>query len=202
MKKKTLVFSISSFLFLLSGCANKPDVIYRPYPQILPSHVKKIAVRQFMNKVQYFGLEDKLTLKVIDEFLSDGTYPVVPESKADGVIVGEIRRYILTPIQYNTALVPTVYKLDVLLMVKFYDKATNTYLWEEPALQGTKIFAAATMPEGISEEEAREYVWEMLAKDIVKRTVDGFGAVQSEREKKIAPTDPNTDKLTDEQKTY
>jgi len=99
--------------------------------------------------------------------------------------VAEISHYILTPIQYDVNLVPTVYKLNVLVSVRFLDKGANRYLWEEPALQAVKMYSASTLPGGMTEEQARESLWEILAKNIVMRTVKGFGAASSASQKKI-----------------
>ncbi|MDQ7772879.1 MAG: LptE family protein [Elusimicrobiales bacterium] len=182
--------SILASALLLSACAGGPDVVYRPAEQKLPQHIKRISVRPFVNKTQQFGLEEKLTLKVIDEFLKNGEYGVVQESGAEGAVVGEITHYILTPIQYDVNLVPTVYKLNVLVNVRLLDRAANRYLWEEPAMQATKMYSAPTMPGGMTEESAREFLWELLAKDIVKRTVEGFGSVGSASQKKIPGAAP------------
>ncbi|OGR76156.1 MAG: hypothetical protein A2X32_02690 [Elusimicrobia bacterium GWC2_64_44] len=169
----------------LAGCAGSSDIVYRPADQKLPLHIKRIAVRPFANKTQQFGLEEKITLKVIDEFLKNGEYTVSPESAAQGVVVGEISHYILTPIQYDVNLVPTVYKLNVIAGVRLLDREQNRYLWEEPALQVTKMYSAATLPGGLTEEQAREALWEILAKDVMLRTVSGFGSVSSTSQKRL-----------------
>ncbi|MBI4051159.1 MAG: hypothetical protein HY400_01500 [Elusimicrobia bacterium] len=182
MHKKTTSLALLS-LFLLS-CGG-PDVTYRPAPQILPMHIKKLAVRPFLNKTQQFGLEEKLTLRVTDEFLRDGQFPVVPEGQADGAVVGEITRYILTPVQYDANLVPTVYKLDVIINLQFIDRTRNVILWTEPNLRGIQNYAAPTLPGGMTEEQAREAIWNILARDIVKRTVKGFGEATGISEKKV-----------------
>ena len=169
---------------LMAGCASS-DVLYQPKTQQIPQHIKKLSVRTFLNKTHQFGLEEKLTLKVTDEFLKNGEHAIVTESDAQGIIVGEITHYILTPIQYDVNMVPTVYKLNVIVSVKFLDKPRNTYLWEEPALQATKIYSDPFLPGGMTEEEARQFLWEMIAKDIVKRTTEGFGAATSASQKKI-----------------
>ena len=179
----------------LAACGGSSDIIYKPADQKLPAHIKRIAVRPFTNKTQQFGLEEKITLKVIDEFLKNGEYTVSPESAAQGVVVGEITHYILTPIQYDVNLVPTVYKLNVIASVRLLDKEQNRYLWEEPALQVTKMYSAANLPGGLTEEQAREALWEILAKDVMLRTVQGFGSVSSASQKKVPtevqPAQPN-----------
>ncbi len=99
--------------------------------------------------------------------------------------MGEIIHYILTPIQYDVNLVPTVYKLNVIAGLRLLDREQNRYLWEEPALQVTKMYSAANLPGGLTEEQAREALWEILAKDVVLRTVSGFGSVSSASQKKL-----------------
>jgi hypothetical protein len=170
---------------LALGACSGSEIVYRPAEQKLPQYIKRIAVRPFANKTQQFGLEEKITLRVIDEFLKNGEYSVSPEDAAQGVIVGEISHYILTPIQYDVNLVPTVYKLNVVAGVRLLDREQNRYLWEEPGLQVTKMYSAANLPNGLSEEQAREALWEILAKDVVLRTVSGFGSVSSASQKKL-----------------
>ena len=182
MKKLIFLSAVAG----LTACSS-PDIIYNPAQQKLPIYMKRIAVRPFANKTQQFGLEEKITLRVIDEFLKNGEYLVSPENAAQGVIVGEINHYILTPIQYDVNLVPTVYKLNVIAGLRFLDRNNNRYLWEEPALQVTKMYSAANLPGGLSEEQARETLWEILAKDIVLRTVSGFGSVSSASKKSVPP---------------
>ena len=182
---KRILFTFAAAL-ALSACSTS-EIRYTPAEQKLPQHIKRIAVRPFTNKTQQFGLEEKITLKVIDEFLKNGEYTVSQESAAQGVIVGEINHYILTPIQYDVNLVPTVYKLNVIAGLRFLDRNENRYLWEEPALQVTKMYSAANLPGGLTEEQARETLWEILAKDIVLRTVSGFGAVCSASQKRVPP---------------
>ncbi len=188
--KKIIMAAIAT----MSLCACSTDnVSYRPAAQKLPQYIKSVAIRPFINKTPQFGLEEKLTLKTIDEFLKNGEYALAPENTAQGIVVGEISHYILTPIQYDVNLVPTVYKLNVIVSARFLDKSANRYLWEEPALQAVKMYSASTLPGGMTEESARESLWEVLAKDIVKRTVAGFGSATSASQKKIPQSSPGQD---------
>jgi len=65
----------------------------------------------FANHTQQYGLEDKLTLAVQSEFNRDGRYQITAEENADGVVIGDITKYILEPLSYDTNHVPTEYKL-------------------------------------------------------------------------------------------
>jgi hypothetical protein len=178
---------------LLGLFACGQDVAYRPTPQILPSHIQSLALRPITNKTQQFGLEDKLLLAVRDEFLRDARYPLVPEPDANGVVGITIGRYILTPIQYNATLSPTTYKLRILIDVQLVDRGTNQALWEEKNLESALTFPAATLAGGLTEEQAREQIWAVLAKMVVNRVVNGFGSVTGTSERRITTDAPSTE---------
>lgn len=178
---KKLLIAVSLFA-ALTGCAalDRDNAIYRPNAQIMPQHITRIHVRPFINRTEVFALEDRLTIAVVDEFLRNGTYSIVNEPQADGVLAGEIVRYIMVPIQYDSQLVPTVYRMEVILNVRLIDRTTQQTVWQEPALLQMYTFSAATLPGGMTEEAAQAQLWNNFAKMIVKRTVDGFGSVRSE----------------------
>ena len=170
---------------LVAACANE-NAIYTPQAQIMPQHIKKVAVRPILNRTEVFALEDKFYNELYDTFLRNGSYQIVAENDgAQGVVVTTISRYLNVPIQYDSQLIPTVYRMDIWLDVVLMDATTNTPVWREPAFLGTQIYAASTLPGGMTEQQARDIIFEKLSKDIVKRTVDGFGSVRSENKKKV-----------------
>jgi len=175
---------------LALGCGE--EITYRPAPQLLPQNIKRICLRPVVNKTQQFGLEDKLSLAIRDQFLRDGRYPIVPEADSDGIVLVTVTRYILTPVRYDSKLVPTAYKLRVIADLQFIDRATNTAIWEEPIMEGILTYAAQTLPGGMTEEQAREQIWDSLSRDVVKRVIDGFGSVTGSSERRISPDAPST----------
>jgi len=186
MKKLWIVLLAAAAL----GCGQ--DMTYHPSAQLLPSNIKKVAVRLVINKTQQFGLEDRLTLAIRDQALRSGQYPIVPEDQADGIIQLTIQRYVLTPIQYDSTLIPTAYKLRVIADLQFIDRASNQILWEEKNMEGIQTYAAATSPGGLTEEQARELVWDGLSRDVVTRVVQGFGAVTGTSPRRISGDAPST----------
>ncbi|HVC08592.1 MAG TPA: LPS assembly lipoprotein LptE [Elusimicrobiota bacterium] len=177
---------------LCAACGSEGDVTYAPAPQILPSNVTKIAIRPIVNKTQQFGIEDKLYIAVRDAFLSNGQYPIVPESEANGAVYLTITRYLLIPIQYDVNLVPTAYKLTVIADLQFIDVKTNTALWDQPNIEEDLVFNADTRPGGLTEEQAREELWPRLANDVVTRVIQGFGSVTGATQRQISPNAPST----------
>ena len=176
----------------LAGCGSGPDVAYRPTPQLLPSNIQKLSIRPIENKTQQFGLEDKLALAVRDQFVADGRYPLVPEADSNGIVWITISRYILTPLQYDATLAPTQYKLRVILDLAMIDRSSNQTLWEEKNLEASLTYANQTLPNGLTEEQAREQIWAILAPKIVTRVIDGFGAVTGTSERRITGDAPST----------
>ncbi|MBN1824011.1 MAG: hypothetical protein JW803_06815 [Endomicrobiales bacterium] len=181
MKVKGLLKAVLFSAVVFLGCAAP----YTPAPQIIPSHIKAIYVRQFVNMTNQFGIEDKLTLKVVDEFVRDGRIKyAMNEENADGVVVGEITKYILQPLTYDSNMVAEQYKLWVLLNVHFVDKVNNVTMWTESNMEGIQIFYDPSRG-GKPEEEVREELWDLFARDIIKRTYEGFGSVSGASEKKV-----------------
>jgi hypothetical protein len=172
------------------GCGQ--DIAYHPAPQIMPSNIKKVAIRLAINKTQQFGLEDKFTLAIRDQALRSGQYPIVPEDDADGIVQVTIQRYVLTPVQYNATLIPTAYKLRVIIDLAFIDRGTNQVLWDEKNMEGIQTYPASTVPGGLTEEQAREQIWDSLSRDVVTRVVQGFGAVTGTSQRRVTGDAPST----------
>jgi len=169
---------------VLAGCGEMGG--YQSKPLILPPHIRTIAVRPVVNKTQFIGLEEKLTLRVSEEFLRDGRLPLINnENQADGVVVGEIVRYIREPISYDSNHVVEEFKLWVVINLRFIDRINKAVAWEEPRLEHTYRYFVETRPGGITEEEARLQLWDLFARDIVKRTIEGFGSVSGASEREI-----------------
>lgn len=188
--KKKLSFNFCHWLpiaccllpILLIGCAG-----YISSPQILPPNIKKIAIPTFENKTIYYGTEEKFTLRVIEEFLRDGRLEITDETNADAIIKATITRYVLEPLTYTADFVVDEYKLWIIFDLALYEKDKEEPLWEEKNLEGIYRFFAPTSnrPGALNEEEAREMLWDTLARDILRRTIYGFGTVTGASERRI-----------------
>lgn len=173
---------------LLSGCGATGE--YEPPAIILPPNIQSIAVRPFENETAQPAIGNKLWLAVTDEFIRDGRIAYSDDEKrADGIVVGTIKQYRETALNYDANLVPIEYQLWIIMDLKFLDKEKNQYLWHEPYLEQKLRYFAETAPGGKTVEEAREELWERFASDIVRRTVEGFGSVTSSSPRSV-PKDP------------
>lgn len=173
-------------IFFLTACPYH----YTPSTILLPQHITKIGLRPVKNNTAFFGLEDKFTLRVQDEFTRGGQYPLVSEDRADGVLIAEIDRYINEPTSYDENLIVQERKLWVLVNIHFWDKVQNKIIWSEPNLSGIHRYFVEGRPGGITEEQARQIVWDKLARDIYRRTIEGFGSVTGELDRRVPQTGP------------
>jgi hypothetical protein len=189
MKKSSLLFS-GAFVLIATGCSK---YYYNPAPQILPQYISKIAIRPFANRTQQYGIEDKLTYSVQQKFNQDGRWQITTEDQADGVLIGEISKYIQEPLKYDQNNVPTQLKLWILINVSFYDKIRNQTLWTEPNLQEilTYFSASSNNPGALTDVEAQQKLWDQFALDITTRTLEGFGTVTGASEKEVPKSSPD-----------
>jgi hypothetical protein len=178
-----------ALVYGMTGCSK---YYYNPAPQVMPQNLRKIAVRPFVNHSNRPHIEDRLTMAVHSEFNRDGRWSIVDEDQADGVLIGDIRRYILMPLKHDVNNATTEYKLWVLVDISFYDKTRNQTLWTERNLEG-KLTAppiSSGLPGAISEVEAQEKIWNQLAKDIATRTFEGYGTVTGISDKAVPQSAP------------
>lgn len=174
----TALLSMAPFFSM--GCA-----AYKPAAQVLPQNIRKISVETFKNSTVYYGMEEKLTIKIVNEFIQDGRLAVVNPGEADGILHGEIISYVLEPLAYDENHVVKEYKLRVLVNISLSDREKNEVVWIEKYLEGSYRFFNPQTSGGLSEEEVREIIWDKLAKSILKRTIHGFGSVTGISEKKV-----------------
>jgi hypothetical protein len=167
------------YIFLLAlataGCS---IFSFKQAPLVLPPYMTKIAIRPFTNHTQQFGLEDKLTLATQSEFNRDGRVQITTEDKADGVVIGDISHYTLQAQSYDTNHVPTEYKLTILVDVSFHDRVKGGEMWTEPGMSGELRYFVTTsgFAGALSEDDARQTIFDQLARDIRTRTLEGTGA--------------------------
>ncbi len=104
---------------------------YYSFTGSIPSDIKTIAVPLFDDNTSFPGVREDLTNKVIDAFINDNTLQVVPESKADLVIMGTI-----LSIREKAAIITTgedveQYEVYVNVKVKCTEIKSGKVWWEK-----------------------------------------------------------------------
>ncbi|MFV1951473.1 MAG: LPS assembly lipoprotein LptE [Nitrospinota bacterium] len=97
----------------------------------LPPHIKSIAIPLFSNKSTEPGIERELTGSVREWFITDGRLKVVEEGEADMILKGEINRYSLRPVSFDSQDNVTEYWVEMDISVKLKDVIENKVLIDQ-----------------------------------------------------------------------
>ncbi|MBI5183174.1 MAG: LptE family protein [Nitrospinae bacterium] len=103
--------------FIIAGCGYH----LVGWDSSLPTHIQSIAIPLFSNKSIEPGIEHELTARVREEFITDGRLKVVEEDRADTILSGEINRYSLIPLSFDSQDNVTEYRVEMEISVKLKD---------------------------------------------------------------------------------
>ncbi len=167
--KKVIFGLIAMSILSMIACGKTPV-------SVLPTYIKKIAVNNFSNNIVQYGIEDKLTKKVIEEFLRDGRLEIVKAEEADALLTGVIVRYSLEPVSYDAQSVIEQYKLYIGVDVTFKDQVQGITMWTENNIHEDYTYYVTAKAGQLveTENDAQEAVTDLLSRDIVKRTIIGW----------------------------
>jgi lipopolysaccharide assembly LptE-like protein len=161
----------------MNACVDEPVAGSRPTStrhQLVGG--AKLSIQTIANKSQQFGLENALSSTLLDEFLRDGRYQIVPVKESDDVIAVTITHYLLAPIGYDVTLAPISYKLRIAVDLTLVDRATDKPLWTEKNLEGSLTYPSPLLSGGMSEQQAQAVIWTVLSPMIVERVSQGAPA--------------------------
>lgn len=156
---------------LLASCG------YSFTPSRLPGHIHTIAIPVFENRTVEPALAEEVTDQVTREFVRDNKLKVVPESRADSGLYGEIIRYENRVFGYNARAQTEEYEVAIAVRVEFKDLVKRKSLWKEESILGrtTYFVIETTGQEAKDEISGRAEAIKRLAEDILNRTVRSWG---------------------------
>lgn len=167
------------FPFIMLGVfAGCQQAAYQSDEVILPQYVKKIAIGGFVDQTQHTIMQEKVVYSLKDAFLQDRRIALTNEDDADAILVGDISRYMLEPIEYDENFVVKKYVLWIWIDVTLVDRASRVALWTEKRME-VKVQFDTTTDDPIApntETEAQDIAADTFAKNIVSRTIDGWFA--------------------------
>lgn len=180
---KFFKFLLISSIFM--GCTDKYVVV----APTLPQYIRKIAIQPFEdieNRSKFSDFAEKLTLTTKDKFISDRRINVVSIEESDAILKGKVSRYLLSPLEYSSAKVPTKYLLWIWIDITLYDSSTKNVLWTEERLESKIQYITQNAPafDPTTEVEAQNIAIDELSTNIVKRTIDGWFEASGVSERK------------------
>jgi len=149
--------------------------------------LESLAIPMFSSTSSEIGFEADFTKVIRQEFISHGRVPLVPEEKAQAVLIGRIHDIRADPLNYrsqeytvgghtSTYEVTRSRKLRVRLEVQLVDKRAGKIIWREPAMEDQATYSVSADPLEMrySERQALEKIASRLAKRIYLRTMERF----------------------------
>ena len=169
--------------FLLVGCGYH----FRADGEPVGIQLESLAIPLFSSTSSEIGFEADFTKMIRQEFISNGRVPLVPEEKAQVVLIGKIQEIRADPLTYrsqdvtvggntSTYEVTRSRKLRVRLDVQLLDRRQGKIIWREAAMEEQASYAVSGDPleTRYTEQKALEKIASRLAKRIYLRTMERF----------------------------
>ena len=169
--------------FLLAGCGYH----FRADGEPLGIQLESLAIPLFSSTSSEIGFEADFTKVIRQEFISHGRVPLVPEEKAQAVLIGKIRDIRADPLTYSsqdvtvggyasTYEVTKSRKLRIKLDVQLVDRRQGKVIWREETMeeQASYLVSGDPLEMRYSEKQALGKIAGRLAKRIYLRTMERF----------------------------
>ena len=164
----------ASFLLLAgTGCGYH----LKGHTSSLPPSIKKIAIPIFINKTDRPDLEQRITARVISEFITRGRYQISSrEEDVDAILKGEILAYIQNPVALNSQGRATRYEILINSRVVLVETSDDKVLWQDDHFVFRRQYDIPVVSGGIVSEEqaAVDLVADDFAQAVVASILEGF----------------------------
>ncbi len=169
--------AVALALSTLSGCG----YALAGRGSFLPEYIRTIGVPLLVNNTTVFDVEQALTQRVREQFISRGRYKVVPDSTdADALLTGELTNVSASPSGFDDQGRATRYVVVVVVKAEFRDLRQNRVLWENAALTFREEYDLATFVSGGTVADASAFfgsgsnALERLSADFAKTVVSSI----------------------------
>lgn len=134
-------------------------------------HIKTVAVPIFQDQTSEFGIKEKLTDAVINEFTRDNTLKITDRRNADSIVEGTIINVNDRAGAFTSDEQVQDIKIFITVRVKYEDLKKRKIIWEEQITQwGT--FNPDEGPQ--SRENGIDEAVEKIANEILNKSVSGW----------------------------
>ncbi|MFQ5863832.1 MAG: LptE family protein [bacterium] len=134
-------------------------------------HIKTVAVPIFQDQTSEFGIKEKLTDAVINEFTRDNTLKITDRRNADSILEGTIVSVTDRAGAFTSNEQVQDIKIFITVRVKYEDLKKRKIMWEEEITQwGT--FDPDEGPQ--SRDNGIDEAVEKIANEILNKSVSGW----------------------------
>jgi outer membrane lipopolysaccharide assembly protein LptE/RlpB len=181
--------TVASFVMLVllaavtSGCGYR----FRASGEPLGINIESLAIPLFSSTSSEIGFEADFTRVIREEFISHARVPLVPEDRADKVIVGKIHDIRTDPLTYEardftvsgqvrTYEVTRSRNLRMSLDARLVDRRTGNVIWRDQNMTVSSSFVVDPDPmvTRYNQTLAVEKIARRLAKRIYLKTMERF----------------------------
>jgi hypothetical protein len=158
------LLSLANCGYRLSGYGNQ-----------VPDYIKTIFIPDFDNKTTRFQAEQFVTYAVRDEFIKRSHLTLVDNrEKADSLLEGEISRFDVAPISSTRESTANLYKVRILLKVKFIDLKTDNIIYQDENLLFMDTYEIDTGDFFSQETETLKKISAKFASSVVTTILENF----------------------------
>jgi outer membrane lipopolysaccharide assembly protein LptE/RlpB len=165
--------SVLLLMLLAPGCGYH----LTGHSSVLPPGVKKVGIPIFTNKTDRPDLEQRLTARIISEFITRGRYQISSsEEGVDAVLKGEILAFIQTPVALTPQGRASRYEILINARATLVQTSDDKVLWQDDHFVFRRQYDVSTESSGIVSQEqvAIDQVAEDFAQAVVASILEGF----------------------------
>jgi outer membrane lipopolysaccharide assembly protein LptE/RlpB len=144
---------------------------------VLPPGIKTIGIPIFVNKTDRPDLEQRLTGRIISEFITRGRYHITSsEDGVDAVLKGEILAYVQTPVALNPQGRASRYEILINARATLVQTSDDKILWQDDHFVFRRQYDVSSVSSGIVSQEqvAVDLVADDFAQAVVASILEGF----------------------------
>jgi citrate lyase gamma subunit len=153
------------FLLLLTGSGCR-----RIQGTVLENEPRSVAIPIVVNKTYEYGVEERITDILVQEFIRDGRLRVTDRSSADLVLSATVDEYKLRTVNVNERDQAVVFRLNTRIVASLYDSRAGKWIYQNERFDESGVFFLANQPQSRREEQ----VYVRLSEDIISRFLEGW----------------------------
>jgi hypothetical protein len=160
------------FLFFISGCGYG----FRGSTNNLPPDIKSVYLPVFINATSEPGAEVVFTNALIYEFTRSRVLKVVPESSAQAIVQGKIKRIAVDPVVYASQTQALDRRVTIDLEVSCRRSDNQKVLWQNQYLSRFEVYTTTTDPSQTerNKQEAINKIAQYQAEQIHNGILENF----------------------------
>ena len=136
----------------------------------VPGHIKSVAIPLFENETAEFGIKEKVTDALLDNFIKENILQIADKKNADSIIQGTITRVSDAPYTFDENEDVQEFRVSISIDIVWYDQIKNVDLFEG-GIVGWGVYSASSPEE---RADGLDQAVERLVTEIINQTLSGW----------------------------